>query len=77
MGPKVDPGKAAADRQLGELGAAAPLRAAGDVPQLGEIGLPLMDAHDQMKFGLDEHGELDLLAELDDKKALDALRGCL
>jgi hypothetical protein len=64
------------------LASSAPLRrcALPATWQLGEIGLPLMDAHDQMKFGLDDaSGEIsaaDLLAELEaDKKALDAIEG--
>lgn len=84
MGPKVNPGKIAGDRQLVELGAAAPLRAPGEADQLGEIGLSLFDKADQqgLTFLIDEGGErisaADLMAELDaDKKAIDALRGCL
>ncbi len=80
----VDPGIAARQAQEVELGAAAPLRAAGDVDQLGEIGLGLFDAVDQgsMTFRLDEEGTeisaADLLADLDaDMKAIDALKGCL
>lgn len=83
MGPKADPGKIARDRQLIGLGAAAPLRAAGDVAQLGEIGLPLMDVADQhaLTFRLDDGEEIaanDLLAELAaDDKAIKAMRDCL
>jgi hypothetical protein len=82
MGAKLDPGKLARDRQLAELGAAAPLRAPGGVDQLGEIGLPAFDHADQPTFRLSDDGEpmtpADLLAELDaDEKAIKAMRDCL
>jgi hypothetical protein len=65
-----------------QLGAAAPQRAPSDVGQLGEIGLPLMDAIDQFGFRLDEEGGTvkpqDLLDELDaDDKAIKAIKDCL
>jgi hypothetical protein len=81
-GPKVDAAIAETNRQLAELGATAPLRAPSDVDQLGEIGLPLMDAHDQPEFRLELEGETvtaaDLLKELDDDAAaIKAIKDCL
>jgi hypothetical protein len=79
-----DPGKLERDRELVRLGADAPLRAAGDVEQLGEIGLEIFDQANQGKltFRLSDEGDeisaADLLAELEaDDKAIATLKGCL
>jgi hypothetical protein len=83
-GAETDPAIADRNRQLVELGAKAPLRAGGDVDQLGEIGLGLFDQANQGKltFRLGEEGDEvsaeDLLAELAaDDKAIAAMKACL
>jgi hypothetical protein len=82
LGEAVDPAIAERQRQQVALGAEAPQRAPGDVDQLGEIGLPLMDAADQHTFRLSEEGgEIsaeDLLKEIaDDEKAVKDIKDCL
>ena len=84
-GGEVDPAIATRNRQLAELKAAAPLRAAGDVDQRGEIGLELFDSADQddfkFRFGEEDAATMsdaELLADIEaDAKAIEALRGCL
>lgn len=84
MGPIADPGKAARDRELIQLGAEAPMRPAGEQPTFGEIGLELFDKANQgeLTFRLSDDGPeisaKDLMAELEaDAKAIDTLRNCL
>jgi hypothetical protein len=79
-GAQTDPALAETNRQLTELGAAAPLRSSEE--QLGTMGLGLFDNADQPSFRLDEEGgeisAADLLAELeDDDKAIKAMKDCL
>lgn len=79
MGAKADPGKAAREAQLLELGTAAPMRAAAE--QDGTLGLGLFDAADQPTFRLEvdgeERGAADILAELEqDAATIDALKIC-
>jgi hypothetical protein len=80
LGAQTDPAIAETNRQLTELGAAAPLRSSEE--QLGTMGLGLFDNADQPSFRLDEEGgeisAADLLADLeDDDKAIKAMKDCL
>lgn len=79
-GAEIDPADQDRQRQRGQLGAAAPLRAAAE--QDGTIGLGLFDAADQPGFQLEEGGKArsieQVLGDADaDVEAWNALGACL